>query len=358
MIGLSLAIGVHNLFLALVVVLFIVLALIGFVLIYGFYRYRVQNRINVWTRYIDMKITEAIVNGSHEDLDESVFNRLMKRSSFRSLFLERLVESEKNFSGVAHVEIRNLFVKYQLHLEALKRLNQRKSYMIIGGIQELTAMEAREFLPEIERFLHYKYANVYHEAQYAMVALKGFEGFSFLKSFSKPISDWQQLRLLNSIANIPDTGTEQVMEWLDSQNITVVVFTLKLIRKFQLFTFYDRVKECLDHKEVKVRVQAVRTLQTLEGFSTLDDLIESYDSQPQEIQLEIVKVLKAAKDSRFVEFFKTQLSNHTLASIRIIAAEALIALGLKDYLSELIGNQETSEELILIVKHAMQVKRW
>lgn len=351
-----LAIGVHNLFLALVAVLFIVIGLIGFVLIYGFYRYWIQNRINLWTQYIDTRITEAIVNGVHGDVDDGVFNSLMKKSSFRSLFLERLVASEKNFSGVAHVEIRNLFVKYQLHFEALKRLNQRKSYMIIGGIQELTAMEAREFLPEIERFLDYKYANVYNEAQYAMVALKGFEGFNFLKTFSKPISDWQQLRLLNSITSIPDKGSEEVMEWLDSQNTSVVVFTLKLIRKIQLFAFYDRVKECLYHQDAKVRVQAVRTLQALEGFSTVDDLIESYYEQPQEVQLEIVKVLKAAKDIRFVDFFKTQLSNDTLTSIRIISAEALITLGLKDYLSELMNNQETSEELVLIVKHAMQIK--
>jgi hypothetical protein len=55
---------------------------------------------------IDEKVSEAIVYGPEEKKDDEIFNTYSQESSFRNLFLERLVASEKKFSGGAQDEIK------------------------------------------------------------------------------------------------------------------------------------------------------------------------------------------------------------------------------------------------------------
>jgi hypothetical protein len=102
-----------------------------------------------------------------------------------------------------------------------------------------------------------------------MVVFKGFEGLNFLNAFPYIISDWQKLRLLRSINQTPEDCTEIVNNWLQSSNSSVVIFTLKLVRKFQMLSSYQEVKKLLLHNSTEIRIQAVRSMQALENASQL-----------------------------------------------------------------------------------------
>lgn len=217
-------------------------------------------------------------------------------------------------------------------------------------------MNVEELLPKISTFLTHPSAQVYQEAQYAMVHFKGFEGLHFLNSISTKISEWQQLRLLISVTSIPENSSNSIKSWVESSNDSVIIFTLKLLRKFQVLPLYPTVIDLLDHPSIEVRVQAVQTLLSLENSSTIVHLMEVYPQQPLEVQKEILKVMKKSKDRCSVDFLKDQLLNTTDSGIKVYAAEALCSLEKQDYLMEVSKNETSSEELIQIIKYALQEK--
>ncbi len=347
--------SVHFLFLVFLGMLSLVLLLIIAVLIYSFYQYRESLHIFRWSEMINKRISEVIVYGEETSADHN-FSTASGNSLFRNLFLQKLAESEKKFSGAAQHKLRDLFREYGLQEEALKKLNQKKIHLIAGGIQELTAMNVEEALPKISTFLTHPSAQVYQEAQYAMVHFKGFEGLHFLNSISTKISEWQQLRLLISITSIPEDSCDSIKNWVKSSNDSVVIFTFKLLRKFQVLSLYPTVIDLLDHPSAEVRVQAVQTLLSLENPSTITYLMEVYPHQPIEVQKEILKVMKKSKDLCCVDFLKDQLLNNTDSGIKVHAAEALCSLEKQEYLIELSGKETSSEELIQIIKYALQEK--
>lgn len=348
--------SVHFLFLVFIGMLLLVLLLIIFVLLYSFFQYKESVRLSGWLKMIDQKISEAIVYDEDETPADPVFAAYSGNSSFRNVFLHRLVDSEKKFSGAAKNKIKTLFKQYHLEHEAIKKLDQKKPYMIAGGIQELTVMDAREALPKIDSFVSHPSAQVYQEAQYAMVSFKGFGGLDFLDTASGKISEWQQLRLLLSITGIPENSGQHIENWLKSTNDSVIVFTLKLLRKFRLFSFYPAVLSLLDHPSDEVRIQAVQTLLSLENPSTVSYLTEVYQQQPYEVQLEILRVMKISKDPCCTDLLKKELSENTASGIKVNAAEALFSLGHREYLLQLAEDASSSGELIQIVKYALREK--
>ena len=347
-------ITIHDLFLTFLVMLVLVVVLIITVLFYSFFQYKKLSHYSSWGQMIDKKISETIVFGKENENQYPEFEKMVHDPSFRNLFLEKLVECEKKFSGMAQNEILDLFYSYNLEKEAFNKLEQKKPHLIGGGIQELTSMKVKSALPKITSFLSHSAPQVYQEAQYAMVAFKGFEGLYFLSNTNHIISDWQQLKLLTSIIEAPEKSDININKWLDSSNDSVIIFTLRLLKKFQMFVFYDSVWNLLNHPSMEVRIKAVQTLLSIENSQTVADFITIFPEQPSEVQSEIIQTMEISRDQRAVDFLKLQLLNHEVISIRISAGEALFSLGHQNYLSGLIDKETSSEELIKIIKHALQ----
>ncbi|CAA7194610.1 HEAT repeat domain-containing protein [Chryseobacterium potabilaquae] len=348
--------SVHFLFLAFLGMLSLVLLLIIIVLSYGFSQYTESVRIFKWSEIINKKILEIIVYDKEDLPSNDTFSAFSHDSSFRNLFLTKLINSERKFSGVAKDKIRDLFQEYKLENEAFKKLDKKNVYLVSGGIQELTAMNVKKAVPKISSFLTFPFAQVYQEAQYAMVYFKGFEGLFFLDTTTTKISEWQQLRLLLSISDIPENHYDDMERWLESTNDSVVIFTLRLLRKFQILSFYSVIDKLLDHPSVEVKIQVVQTLLSLENASTIQYLVEVYPTQEVEIQLEILKAMKISKDQCCISFLKKELWENPHIGIKVGAAEALFSLGHQEYLLEMVKDESLSEELIQIIKYALQEK--
>lgn len=347
----------HELILAIIFVLILVLLLIIAVLGFSFYSYRILHNRQSWRQIIEYKIMETIVGSDTNRERDQEFSKHLKEPSFRALFLEVLVDSDRKFSGAAKEAINGLFYDFKLEDEAWRKLRQRKAYLVAGGIQELAAMNVEAAIPEIKAKLNDERMAVYQEAQYAMVSFLGYEGLGFLEHVDKPLSDWQQLRLLYSIHQLPELSDAQVYNWLKSTNDSVVIFTLRLIRKFRLLSMYTAVHDLLGHPAIPVRVQAIRSMQAIENSATISQFIACFDQQPIDVQLEILKSMKVARSRESEDFLKEQLWNNAAVSIKIAAAEVLVILGKTDYLREISQEPATGDELIQIIKHALQEKK-
>jgi len=348
--------SVHFLFIIFIVMLSLVILLFVIVLLYNFREYTASVRTAGWLKVIDEKISGVIVYAEDEVPEHKQFELLSGNASFRNMLLEKLVDSEKKFSGSAKDKIRSLFKDYHLRNESVNKLKQKKPHLIARGIHELTVMDVDGAVPEISRFLSHPSVQVYQEAQYAMVRFNGFKGLQFLDTFPSRISEWQQLRLLLSIPVLP-AGCEAVIEkWLDSINTTVVVFSFKLIRKFQLLALYPKIISLFSTSSTEVRIKAVQTLTALENPETVPYLAGIYDSQPEDVRMEILNAIRVSKDQCCTDLLKRELSESVHPGIKVNAAQALSELGHHEYLSALAGSENASEELTQIIKYALQEK--
>ncbi|ADY51175.1 hypothetical protein Pedsa_0597 [Pseudopedobacter saltans DSM 12145] len=347
---------IQELVIAIIVVLILVLLLTIIVLTYSFYRYRVLHNRESWKKIIEYKISEVIVDGQETIHNDKDFLGHLKDSSFRNLFLAVLVASNRKFSGAAQSELKKLFYGFQLDKDAWKKLRRKESYLVAIGIQELASMGVESAIPQITSLLESPRQQIYQEAQYAIVSFKGFEGLDFLNDLLYPLSDWQQLRLLSSLKEIPENSSKSISNWLGNQNESVVIFTLRLIKKFQLLSFYSQVWNMLDRATINTQIHIVRTLRVLENANTIQQLISVFSEKTEQVQLEILKALKIAKNKKSGPFLQQQLWEHPTVSIKIAAAEALIALEQQQYLQQIANENTTPEQLIQIIKHALQEK--
>ncbi len=350
-----LSISLHFLVIVLISLLAVVLLLIFAVLIYGLVRYRKQVSIESWSAEIDAEIAEAIVNGG--EVPGRIYNSaLAQQRGYRRLMLEKLISAEKKFSGGAGLIIRSLFNDYGLEKESIGKLGQKRTHLIAGGILELTAMRVEKALPAISRLLHHPSPQVYQEAQYSVVTFNGFEGLHFLNDAQGILSEWQQLRLLNSIPAVPPDSEDMLRKWLHSMNPSVTVFVLRIIRKYQQLNMYADVLALFSHPNTQIRLQAVQTLQTLENAETLSDYILSYETQPDEVKAEIVNSVCKMSDLRAADFFRQKLLGNDFVAVRIGAAKGLYGLGLSGELLSLASQSGAPAELVSIIKHVLQEK--
>jgi hypothetical protein len=349
-------ITLHELVIAIIIVFIMVMLMIITVLFYSLYQYRVLHNRQIWTSIIENKISESIVSGHYAIADDHSFNSHLKEYAFRDLLLGLLVTSERKFSGSARQEISFLFHRFHLEHVAWQNLKKKKNHLVVAGIQELTAMGIAQALPKLISLLKHSDKLVYQEAQYAVITFKGFVGLSFLNTLETHLSDWQQLRLLDSIIEIPDAHDLSAASWLASTNVTVIIFTLRLIRKFQLLSFYHVVLKLLDHDHVPVRREAVRTLEALENEDTINQFIETFAQQAQPVQLEILKALKMSKSIECLEFVKLQFLENPDNAIKIAAAEVMVCLGEQQYLRSLALDIHTENRFKQIINHALQQK--
>lgn len=353
---LPISISFHFLLIVFLVLLGIVLMLIGVVLFYGIYTYRRKDLVERWSELIDSELSYMIVHAEDLDLERKSFRQFSSQSLFRNLLAEKLVSAESKFRGVADGVLKKVFRTYDLERESFRKIRQKRPHLIAGGIQELTAMHITKAVPEITKFIDHPSSQVYQEAQYSVVKFQGFEGLVFLSSATSILSEWQQLRLLKSVTSVPEGSQDLIHQWLESSNYSVVIFTLRLIRKFQLLTSYSQVLQLMDHPDLKVRMQTVQTLQSLENHLTLSQLQVEYFKQPLEVQIEILKAVKRMGDLRAMDFYLQVLSFEGAFVVRIHAAEGLFHLGLKRELHELAAAQDDSSDLVRIIKHALQEK--
>src|SRR5690606_443218 len=350
-----LSISLNFLVLAFIILLGVVFLLILAVLVYGLLQYRRQVSIQSWTAAIDSEIADAIVN-SGDVARHSKISDATHKSGFRRDFLEKLVSAEKKFSGGAGHVIRSLFEVYGLEKESLSKLKKKRPYMIAGGIQELTAMKVEKALPAISQLLQHESPQVYQEAQYSVVRFEGFDGLTFLNDAQGILSEWQQLRLLNSIPAVPQDADSKIRQWLQSENSSVIIFVLRLIRKYQLLNMYTDVLQLLSHRETEVRNQSVQSLQALENSDTLRHLETSYDLQPEPVRIEILKAVIKMGDRRAAEFYTEKLLSSASAGVKILAAQGLCDLGMTEQLISMSSQADISAELSSIIKHALQEK--
>jgi hypothetical protein len=163
------------------------------------------------------------------------------------------------------------------------------------------------------------------EAQIALVKMMGFEGLKFLNKITHPVSEWQQIRLIEELSNHDVTQLENISEWLSSKNSSVVNFALRLVEIYRLYDFYDEVKHCLSHNSYTVCKTAVVTISQISNEATAGLLVTHYPGYDTSTQIKILKILQVDGTKEQLPFLFSLLNNAD-DSYKLEAAKAIVKI--------------------------------
>lgn len=288
------------------------------------YQFRIYNKRQDWEEKIDDEIFLYIFN--ENEMDNPIINEELKSDKFKDYFIKKILHALISFSGNSKDRVIELYYRYKLDQHSIKKLYSKNEYTIAGALQEVTAIGINEALPKILQLSHHPNDLVRNEAQYAMVKFEGIMGLRFLDDYSFNITIWQQIKLLNAIDSIAIDHNQSILQWLQSENESVVILALKLIHKFQLFEFEDYLLKMLNECSTDLKTQIIKTFSAINGLYTGDQLIEYYPYQEDDVQIEILKIIDRIGEPRHHHFLMAEAINHSNLSIKKKAIKALIDL--------------------------------
>jgi hypothetical protein len=240
-------------------------------------------------------ISQIIIDESpatEEQLEE--LRKIIDNKLARQYMIEELIRSKQNHSGEVAERIVTIYTGLDLKKYSLQKIQPKNNwYTIARGIQELYMMEQQDAYDDIYSFANASNEYIRNEAQIGLIHLTGFRGLDFLDVVLYPITDWQQLKLLEQLKRFPkkEDFSANIPKWITSENNSVVVFALKLCYEYQQLQLVDQITNCLHHESEIVKTQAIETLVRLENDQTSKILLNYFSQASRSNQLLILDAL-------------------------------------------------------------------
>jgi len=238
-------------------------------------------------------LDEDLSNSNYQIPITARAQKLMANERFRNVLVNVILSATKNISGTAENNLKKLYEQLKLQLYAVEKIADKRWYVKAKAIQELGLMNQIEYLSKIYRYTNNNKELVRMEAQLTVIKMLGFEGLRFLDVISYKLTEWNQIKLLNELSGLSDNNFTGIEKWLNSTNVSVVAFALKLARNYHRFELYNEILSCLDHEDNDVRFEAIRTLEKIYTVDTSKILLQKFTKENLKNQLAIVKVLKS-----------------------------------------------------------------
>lgn len=240
----------------------------------------------------------------------------------RKILIREIVKTKDSVSGIAAENLQWLYQTLDLDKDSLKQFGAGPWYRKASAIQHLAEMQQSQHLVKIYRETNNPNTFIRTEAQIAVVKLTGFKGLRFLNIVTHPITQWQQLSLINQLQQ-SDADAAQIRPWLSSKNDTVVEFALRLVGIYKCHELYNEVIACLDHPSPVVRLQALQASKEIYRETTLPALLHHFGSATKEEQLAILDLLPEVGAGVGEISFFTSLLHYKDESIRYRAMQLI-----------------------------------
>jgi hypothetical protein len=254
------------------------------------------------------------------------FRKIASDDYRRQVLIDQMIDVSVNLKGESREKLTRLYNDLELDRDSLARARSRRWHKRIKGFRELAFMGIRDGNEEMVNSLNSKNEILRMEAQIALVRLSDNDHFEFLSHLKRPFSLWEQITLHDLIIQhelpVPD-----FQRFLGSENPTVVMFALRMIREFKQKEAESEMKKVLLHRDPRVSKLAVEVAGDLDMRSSLDTMKRMYKFQEYNNCLEIVKSMGKMPDTSMLGFLKLVLDKEDDVQLQIEAVKAIENMG-------------------------------
>jgi len=254
------------------------------------------------------------------------FRKIASDNYRRQVLIDQMIDVSVNLKGDSREKLTKLYNELELVTDSLARARSRRWHKRIKGFRELAFMGIREGNDEMYKSLNSRNEILRMEAQIALVRLSENDPFGFLSQMKRPFSLWEQITLHDLILQhelpVPD-----FQRWLSSENPTVVMFSLRMIREFRQMEAEAEMRKVLLHRDPRVSRLAVEVAGDLGMKSTLETMKRMYKFQEYNNCLEIVKSMGKMPETAMLGFLKLVLDKEDDVQLQIEAVKAIENMG-------------------------------
>jgi hypothetical protein len=246
----------------------------------------------------------------------------------RNIFIDELMKLSTDLAGEALDRLKQLYYNLGLDEDTMKKIESWRWHIRAKGYKEATRMEVYRAASKIEKYLNSKNEIIRSEAGLALIQLNKQYPFEFLEKIQRPLTLWDQINIHTLInknkIEIPDFG-----RWLQMNNLSVVLFAIRMIRVFEQTHNAPYILDLLDSKNCSIRKEAIRAIAQFGYIDAIYKLIEIYPFEKEENQLIILEAFRSIPDESTYELLIPILEGNSEHQFKMVAARALLASGAK-----------------------------
>lgn len=234
-------------------------------------------------------------------IDELKFN--ISETFQRDILISTLLKLSYEISGEMAESLHRLYIQTGLLDYSLSKLKSRKWNIIADGIRELTLFHVKEAQDQVKIHINHPKTEVRSAMQLYLVNLFHFEGLAFLNDITTPISEWDQIQLLEVLQLQKNQKVADIKSWLKSSNESVVFFALKLAKIYNQYGVKDELMALLNHQNIKIRVDVIPLLSHLsiiEAKMVLKNNFKELSLEEQIVFFEMLENLYEKADKPFI----------------------------------------------------------
>ena len=273
-------------------------------------------------QYLLEKYQGLILDYLFSNANPDDFRPIASDTFRRQVLIDQMIDVSINLKGEEEKKLLSLYKHLGLDRDSVRRARDKRWHKKIKGFRELAFMNIRDANEEIYKALNSSNDILRMEAQIALVRLGDENSFEFLSHLTRPFSLWEQISLHEMIIQ-HDIPVPPFKQWLKSENTTVAMFALRMIREFKQNDAEDDVRETIMHPEPEVKKLAIQVAGDMEMRSTLGTMKRMYKDQDYGICLEIVKAMGKMPDLSMMGFLTLVLDKEDDVQLQIEATKAI-----------------------------------
>ena len=309
----------------LIEIILILASLVNLNLIRRRYQFKNQEQKILTDKYQEILINYIYL--TEDEAEEKIkttnlLKKAVKNKVDRIVIQNLILTLHGDLTGELAEFLETLYYDLNLVQYSLKKMNSSVWFIKIKGIRELTQMKVKDVYTETLELINHKNKLLRSEAQLTMVKLYQFNGLSFLDHLEFPITEWQQILLIEEIQSIRNQDVPDLTNWLHSKNDTVICFALKLVKLFNQIQLKDDLIKLVLHPSEKVRRTAIDVLGYFRIIESKTILKQIFKNSPPETQFFIIQALSQLSDKKDIPFFEKQV-NHPDFDIKQVAFNTL-----------------------------------
>jgi hypothetical protein len=277
-----------------------------------------------------------------------------KKPLNRQILIDQIIDIMVNLKGDIKQNTKDLYLKLGLKKDSLKKSQSRKWHKKIKGYRELAFMNIRSGNKNIIRSINSNNKILRMEAQIAMVRLSDDNPFEWMHKLDKPLSIWHQITLLELILQ-HDMKVPEFKQWCCSKNLSIAIFALEMISKFEQKEAEEEVLSLFDHENEKLRCTAFRISGDMEFRKALGPMEARYPKETFNNKLMILKSFAKIPEESYLGFLKSVLDEEENVQLQIQATKAIKNMDEPgvSVLEKLMKSKSEYRNYQIIIKHVL-----
>ncbi len=258
-------------------------------------------------------------------LKNDVLNK-QKRKVITAVFVNLIQE----VSGELIDSMRELYEEIGLLYCTEKNLESNQSNLIALAIRDLRRFKIKKVEKKIDKFINHPRKEVRREAHLYFIQLFKLKGLENLKKLKLPLTEWDQIQLLNELKNFNSLELPDISNWLKLENDYVLIFILNVIKIFNRIDAKEELLDLLNHQNSDIRVKVIDLLDHFEITEANPKLKERYNNlthKEKSVFFNLIEKTATIEDTSFLKKFVYQET----FEIKFKALKILKGINQKEY---------------------------